>query len=160
VELRYSAELGYPCEFSLSIWKPATALKCFSRTFRQSHASWRWLFLKTHEQPWRLMRILLDESVPAGLGALLVGHTFMTVPKRGWAGLKNGHLLTAAAPEFDVLLTADKNIECQQNLASLPVAILVVLAASNRMVDLAPKVPAILRALNHLEPNRLQRVDG
>jgi predicted nuclease of predicted toxin-antitoxin system len=111
-----------------------------------------------HEQRWRQMRILLDESVPARLGSLLLGHTFTTVPRRGWAGFKNGKLLAAAAPEFDVLVTADKNIEYQQNLSALPIAILVILAASNRMVDLEPMVPAILRALNHLPPNKLQRI--
>jgi len=57
------------------------------------------------------MRILLDESVPGRLGALLVGHETSSVQRRGWAGIRNGKLLTLAATEFDVLLTADKGIE-------------------------------------------------
>ena len=104
------------------------------------------------------MRILLDESVPGRLGALLVGHEASSVQRRGWAGIKNGKLLTLAATEFDVLLTADKGIEHQQNLAALPIAVLIVLARSNRMDDMAPAVPAILAALSELQPRSIRKV--
>ena len=104
------------------------------------------------------MRILLDESVPGRLGALLVGHEASSVQRRGWAGIKNGKLLTLAATEFDVLLTADKGIEHQQNLAALPIAVLIVLARSNRMEDMAPAVPAILTALSELQPRSIRKV--
>ena len=77
------------------------------------------------------MRILLDEPVPRRLGSLLVGHETTTVPKSGWAGIKNGKLLTLAATKFEVFLTTDQNIEFQQNLSALPIAILVVVAKSN-----------------------------
>jgi hypothetical protein len=104
------------------------------------------------------MRILLDESVPGRLGALLTGHSVMTVQRRGWASVKNGKLLALAAGEFDVLLTADKGMEYQQNLATLPVSVLIVLARSNRMHDLAAAIPAILSALSELPPNSLRKV--
>ena len=96
------------------------------------------------------MRILLDESVPSRLGPLLTGHSAVSVQRRGWASIKNGKLLALAAGEFDVLLTADKGMEYQQNLAMLPVAILIVLARSNRVEDLAPAIPVILEALDQL----------
>ena len=104
------------------------------------------------------MRILLDESVPGRLGPLLTGHSSVTVQRRGWASIKNGELLALAAVEFDVLLTADKGMEYQQNLAALPVAILIVLARSNRIEDLAPAVPSILAALAKLPPRTLCKV--
>ena len=104
------------------------------------------------------MRILLDESVPWRLGRLLHGHTFTSVQRHGWASIKNGKLLALAAKEFDVLLTADKGMEYQQNRETLPVAILVVLSKSNRMEDLALAVPAIMNALNELQPCTLCRV--
>ncbi len=104
------------------------------------------------------MRILLDESVPGRMGSFLSGHTSMTVQRRGWTSIKNGKLLALAAGEFDVLLTADKGMEYQQNLASLPVAILIVLARSNRIEDMAPAVPAILAALNELPPRTLRKI--
>ena len=104
------------------------------------------------------MRILLDESVPGRLGALLVGHESNSVQRRGWAGIKNSKLLVLAATEFDVLLTADKGIEHQQNPATLPIAVLIVLARSNRMEDVAPAVPAILAALSELLPRTIRKV--
>lgn len=104
------------------------------------------------------MRILLDESVPGRLGALLTGHSVVTVQRRGWSSIKNGKLLALAAGEFDVLLTADKGMEYQQNLAALPVSIHIVLARSNRMDDLAAVVPAILSALAELPPRALRKV--
>lgn len=106
------------------------------------------------------MRILLDESVPARLGPQLTGHTAVTVQRRGWASIKNGKLLELAAGEFDVLLTADKGMEYQQNLSTLPVAVLIVLARSNRMQDLAPAVPAILAALADLPQRTLRTIAG
>lgn len=104
------------------------------------------------------MRILLDESVLGRLGPLLVGHLSMTVQHRGWASIKNGKLLALAAGEFDVLVTADKGMEYQQNLVSLPVSILIVLARSNRIEDLACAVPAVLAALAELQPRTLRKV--
>lgn len=104
------------------------------------------------------MRILLDESVPERLGDLLIGHSWSSVRRRGWAGLENGSLLAVASAEFDVLLTADKNMEFQQNLATLPMAIVVMHAHSNRVDALALVIPAVLRTLNHLQPRTLARV--
>ena len=104
------------------------------------------------------MRILLDESLPRDLIALLPGHEVATVRTAGWSGVKNGKLLALAATRFDVFVTADRNLEFQQNLASLPVAVLVIEAVSNRIEDLAPLVPEILKQLNHIQPGTLRRV--
>jgi hypothetical protein len=98
--------------------------------------------------------------VPGRLGALLTGHSTITVQRKGWASIKNGKLLALAADEFDVLLTADKGMEYQQNLATLPVAILIVLARSNRIEDLALAVPVILDALARLAPRTLRKVSA
>jgi predicted nuclease of predicted toxin-antitoxin system len=104
------------------------------------------------------MRILLDEDLPRRLGTLLSGHEASTVPMNGRSGIKNGELLALAATKFDVFLTMDGNLEYQQNLATLPVAVLVVEAISNRMEHLVPLVPGILRALDHTVPRTLRRV--
>ena len=64
----------------------------------------------------------------------------------------------AGSAEFDVVLKADKGMEYQQNLATLPVAILIVLARSNRMEDMASAVPGILAALEDLPPRTLRKV--
>jgi len=63
------------------------------------------------------MRVLLDEQLPRQLAPLLVGHEVRTVQQMGWAGLTNGELLKkAVAARFQVFLTADRNLEFQQNL--------------------------------------------
>ncbi len=70
------------------------------------------------------MRILLDECLPARLGRELVGHEVSTAPKMGWAGLKNGVLLTRAVTAgFEVFLTVDKNLPKQQKLAAYAIAV-------------------------------------
>jgi predicted nuclease of predicted toxin-antitoxin system len=104
------------------------------------------------------MRILLDEDLPRRLGTLLVGHEVATVQRCGWAGLKNGKLLALAASRFDVFVTMDRNLEYQQNVANLPIAVIVVQAVSNRLRDLEPKVPALLRELNDVAPRTLRRI--
>jgi len=104
------------------------------------------------------MRILLDESVPEKLGRLLLGHSYSTVQRQGWTSVKNGKLLNLAKDDFDVLLTADKGMEHQQNQDALPVAILVVRAKSNRMEDLGRAIPAILAALEEMPPRTLRKV--
>ena len=106
------------------------------------------------------MRILLDEDLPRRLCALLVGHEATTVPRSGWAGIKNGKLLALAAGKFDLFLTMDQNLEYQQNMATLPIAVLVVSAVSNRMEHLAPLVPKILKAIDLVPPRSLRRLDA
>jgi hypothetical protein len=66
----------------------------------------------------------------------------------------------AGGPHFDVLLTADQNLEFQQNLAKLPMAVVVLVAPSNRLESLEPLVPALLETLKALPPKTLVRVDG
>ena len=64
-----------------------------------------------------------------------------------WTSLSNGAVLKQAATAFDVLLTADQNIEFQQNLTTLPIAIVVLVAESNRLESLEPLAAAVLQAL-------------
>jgi hypothetical protein len=104
------------------------------------------------------MRVLLDESLPRPLGRLLVGPAVRTVGQAGWTSFANGVLLRLAAADFDVLITADQSLEFQQNLHTLPLAVLVLVADSNRLESLEPLVPQILEALDVLEPKKLVRV--
>ncbi len=88
----------------------------------------------------------------------MTGHDVSTVSREGWASLTNGELLRRAAETFDVLLTADQNLEFQQNLTALPVAVIVLVADSNRLESLEPLVPDVLEALKTLKPRTLLRV--
>jgi hypothetical protein len=66
--------------------------------------------------------------------------------------------LRQAAVEFDALLTADRNIEFQQNLKTLPIAVVVLIADSNRLESLEPLVPKLLQILGDLQPTTVVRV--
>jgi hypothetical protein len=78
----------------------------------------------------------------------------------GWSGIDNGELLRLAAERFDVLITADRNLEHQQNLITLPVSVVVLVAATNRIEALAPLVPELLELLKALPSRRLVRIGG
>jgi len=98
------------------------------------------------------MRLLLDESVPSRLRQSLTGHSVRTVVEAGWSGVKNGKLLALAAAEFDAFITVDKNMPYQQNLATLPIALVVLDAVSNELSVLEPLVPSLLLELTALKP--------
>jgi predicted nuclease of predicted toxin-antitoxin system len=104
------------------------------------------------------VRVLLDEQLPVDLAAVLQGHTVDTVVRRGWTGITNGELLRRMATEYDVLVTMDRGLEFQQNLATVSVGVLLVRAPSNRMVHLLPLVPAMLEALPALKPGQLHHI--
>ena len=100
------------------------------------------------------MRVLLDECVPKRLRNDLPGHDVVTVVEMGWSGVKNGELLALAAQHFECFLTVDANIEKQQHVPAIPVAILLVRVVSNDPVTLAATAPAILEALAQLQPRQ------
>jgi hypothetical protein len=56
---------------------------------------------------------------------LLPEHEVRTVAAMGWTGKRNGELLELAAGEFDAVLTADQNLEHQQNVSTLPIAVVI-----------------------------------
>ena len=103
------------------------------------------------------MRILLDECLPRELTAELIGHEVRTVPQEGWAGLKNGRLLKAISGRFEVFITIDKRIEQDHKIPD-NVAVVTVRARSNRIQDLLPFVPDILKAATETRPGHSTRV--
>ena len=72
------------------------------------------------------MRILFDHGTPSGVAAALPAHEATEARERGWDTLSNGELLDAAeAAGFELLLTTDKRIRYQQNLARRRISIVV-----------------------------------
>ena len=104
------------------------------------------------------MRILLDESLPRGRKGLLEGFDVVTVPEQGWQSMKNGELLRRASGVFDVFVTADQNLEHQQNIASLSVAVVVLVAATNRLEAYEPLAKKLAEAVRNARPGRVTRV--
>jgi predicted nuclease of predicted toxin-antitoxin system len=106
------------------------------------------------------MRILVDESLPRRLVDEITGHAASTVTESGWSGLENGDLLHAAVGQFDVFLTADQNLEYQQNLGELPLAVVVLVAFNNKLETIRPLLPELLERLVDLEPCSLVKIGG
>jgi hypothetical protein len=107
------------------------------------------------------MRVLLDESMPLRFGALLPGHDVQTVQQIGWARSRDGDLLQRA-PEFgfQALLTMDRGIPYQQNVARAALGVIIFVAPTNRLVDREPLAPGVRAALNRLRPGLIVYVPG
>jgi predicted nuclease of predicted toxin-antitoxin system len=101
------------------------------------------------------MKLLLDECVAVDLKQDLAGHSVITVVEAGYKGLKNGALLSAAAVQYDVLITVDRNLPYQQNTRSLPIAVVIIEADGITYGDLRPLAPRVLKALETIKPAQL-----
>jgi hypothetical protein len=106
------------------------------------------------------MRVLLDECVPKRLRTELTAHAVRTVAEMGWSGIKNGQLLQRAAAEFDGFLTVDRNLQFQQRIESLPLAVLVIQAVDNRLETLRPLMGAAKEALASIGRGDLKVIGG
>jgi hypothetical protein len=105
------------------------------------------------------MRLLLDECVPRPLKRELRDYEVTTVVEMGWAGKKNGELLKLMMQEsFTILLTTDQNLRYQQNLQQAGVAVVVMVAPSNRLPDLVPLIPSVCSALITIAPGEVVEV--
>ena len=105
------------------------------------------------------MRILLDESLPVRLRTEMPLPEVVPVTKMGWSALKNGELLRTVRGRFDVFLTADQNLQYQQNLNALPIAVVVLVATSNRLEALMPLMPKLGEVLSTISVPALFRVE-
>jgi predicted nuclease of predicted toxin-antitoxin system len=94
------------------------------------------------------MKILLDECIDRRLSREFVGYEIKTVPQMGWAGIKDRELLVLAEVEFDIFVTADRNLSFQQNLSQFDLSLIVLQAQSDRLADLKPLVPKVLEMLD------------
>jgi hypothetical protein len=107
------------------------------------------------------LKVLVDESLPVGLAAELSGSEVSTVRAQRWLGLKNGVLLRAAVDAgFDVLLTADRALRHQQNLARIGIGVVLITRIRNRMKELRPLLPRISAALAQVQKGELIELAG
>ncbi len=104
------------------------------------------------------MRILLDESLPRRLQRLLEGHDVRTVQEQGWQAKENGDLLALASREFDLFVTPDQNLPHQQNLAKFDLAVVVLVAESNRLASYEPLAEQLRKAVERTKPGEARRV--
>jgi len=77
------------------------------------------------------MRVLFDQGTPVPLRESLIRHFVSTAYECGWSTFKNGELLNAAEQDgFEVLVTTDRNLRYQQNLAERRIAVVVICTTS------------------------------
>ena len=93
------------------------------------------------------MKVLLDECVDRRFARDLTGHEVTTVPRRGWAGIKNGDLLRLAEKEFDAFITVDRKLSRQQDLIKFRIPVLLLRARTNRIQDIRPLAAQLLEKL-------------
>ena len=75
--------------------------------------------------------------------------------------MRNGVLLRAAVDAgFEILLTADRALRGQQNLAAIGIAVVLITRVRNRMQDLRPRIPRILQAIDDAVSGRIVEVSG
>lgn len=106
-----------------------------------------------------MKRILRDENIDRLLKGLFAAEfEVMTVRGRGWNGKKNGEVLRLAEQEFDVFITTDKNLEHQQNLSTLNLAVLVLRARSNAYPIVAPLMSKVNEAVRAIQPGEVVHI--
>jgi len=103
------------------------------------------------------MKILFDEGTPVPLRRFLPGHVVDTAYERGWSELANGNLLTQAEQDgYELLMTTDRNLRYEQNLAHRTMAIVVLMTTSwPRIRQQTDRIQAIVAAI---QPGTYQEI--
>ena len=105
------------------------------------------------------MLVLFDNGTPRTLARYLIDrHAVTEARARGWEKLDNGELLAQAeAAGFQVLVTTDKNLRYQQNLADRKIAIVVL--GNGRWILVKPHVAKVVAAINAATPGSYTEID-
>ncbi len=104
------------------------------------------------------MRILLDHNVPRPLKNNLPGHIIDTAAERGWQELNNGELLDRAESDgYELLITADRNMNFQHNFAHRSISVLFL--TTNSWPALRQRLEHINQAVNDIGYNQRRELD-
>lgn len=93
------------------------------------------------------MNLLLDECVDHRFASEIQGHTIFTVTGVGWAGVKNGELLSRSKERFDALITVDKRMPEHYDKRSVPLPVVILVARSIQLKHLRPLIPSLHKLL-------------
>ena|SRR5271166_3052380 len=104
------------------------------------------------------MLVLFDNGTPRNIARYLIDHHTVTEARaRGWDKLENGELGGAEAAGFEVILTTDRNLRYQQNLAGRKIA--VVALSKGRWTLIKPHVAKVVAAVNAATPGSYSEVE-
>jgi predicted nuclease of predicted toxin-antitoxin system len=93
--------------------------------------------------------LLLDENLPRRLVQYFSNEfSVSTVSDLGWQSKENGDLLSSMKEKgLQFLITADRNLQFQQNLDSFSVRIVLIRSINTRLKTMASKVGEIEQAI-------------
>jgi hypothetical protein len=94
-------------------------------------------------------RLIRPSHAPVPIRSYLIGHEVRTAAQQGCDTLQK-LLLAAEAAGFEVLLTTDKNMRYQQNLAARKIA--VVILGRQQWPGLQPYIHLVVEAVNAAQP--------
>jgi len=96
-----------------------------------------------------MKKVLLDENLPLKLKYRLQDVCeIYTVNDKGRNALENGDLIDAMQDDgYDYLVTSDRNLQFQQNLAKYSMSFIVLNVPNNNYETILPLVPKINAAL-------------
>ena len=104
------------------------------------------------------MKVLFDNGTPKPIARNLAGHTVSYAREIGWHELGNGELIQMAEDAgYEVLVSTDKNIRYQQNLANRKIAPVVLGNSLWPIVRLY--LDRIVAAINVCKPGSYTEVD-
>ena len=64
----------------------------------------------------------------------------------------------ASQQDFDAFVTVDRGIAHQQNVNNLPISVVIMLASRNRLAELQPLVPGVVKVLSGDLQNNIYQV--
>jgi hypothetical protein len=104
-------------------------------------------------------RVLLDENIDIRFAREIPGHVISTVRGEGWTGVANGRLLRLIeAADFEVFVTADRNLEHQQTLSNRPFGTVVLFPQRLKLDHLRPLIPGLMRAIQDVNAGEVFHV--
>ncbi len=103
------------------------------------------------------MKILFDQNAPRPLARFLTKHVVTRSAELGWEELRNGDLLSAAEQNgFDVMVTADRNLEYQQNLKDRKLALVILPAGRWKIVQ--AQLDEVIAAVDESTPGSYRKL--
>ena len=97
-----------------------------------------------------MYKVLLDENLPVKIKYRLQDVCeIYTVTDKNWNALENGDLIDVMQQDsFDYLITSDKNLQYQQNLAKYSIGFIVLNIKDNNYETVLPMLEKIKLILN------------
>ena len=107
------------------------------------------------------MKILLDENIDPRLKDFIDSKNnkiiITSVKDMNWLGMKNGELLSRAVEnEFDIFISADKQIKYQQNLMKYGINIIILKLQKNNFSNQISKISVLNSLIEYIYLNNIR----